>query len=734
MQKKCTDCLLHKNAHNVINGNGSVPAKILIINEFPDKEEDLLGEPLVGESAQLLNFLLNKVGINSSYITYAVKCKPKTRPTKNEIHICKKYLLKEIDEVKPEVIITLGSIALQSLFPKLALKNNLLRVFKFNGRKIIPTISIAQAIKNSKSSNIAWIEAGLKIANRLIKNDPTNIKRDSIIIKNIEQIPEFSVCAIDYEEINNIKAYGIYANKKHYFYIGDLSKLKTLFENENISKIVYSAPHEKAFLEKYNIILKNSFDMYPAFYLLNENYPSYSLKFAASILFGVPNYGIDFDSMISIEELKNYNLKDCYYTYNIKNKIIKKLKEKNLLNLYYNLAVPLSYIMFELNNNGILVDTIKLNFKIEEIKTKLQSLHAFMEQTIKKQFNPRSTKQLQDILNDLNLKTDEITAGGKMSTNKRALSKIDNNIIKLILEYRQLEKRKEMLENIKAHIQSDNRIHSHYIFGTETGRLSSFDLNMQNIPPELRDLFVVPPDSIFVKLDFSQIELRILAFIAQDTKMIKAFADLNTDIHSFVASLVFKKTNIKYRTYAKKIVFGLIYGMGTGRLAKELNIKKEKAEKYKNKILKIFNTLETFQKKCIKDINIYRELINPFGRRRRFDYLYNKAALNKAYREGINFMVQSTASDIVQLFFINLCNDLKSKGIKIINFVHDEGDFEVKKELYPDFRKIVENNANKFKAFVKEKFNIDLNVTLIIEESIGPNWKDLTKNFNYVIR
>lgn len=713
----------------------------MLIGEAPGREEDRFGEPFVGESGQALNFIIHKAGWirEHLFITNAVRCRPpeNRKPLKVEIVACREYLHNEIAKVKPAVIITLGAVALSSLFDKLALKNNLLRMLKFKNSIVIPTIHPARALNSSKSALFGWIEAAFVIANNLLNDRKyIDVDRESLIVRQPVNLPVAEKYACDYEEVNNIVGYGIYTKKKHYFFLnGNIPQLKPILENFDAIKIVYSAPHETNFLKRYNIDLKNTFDLYPAFYLYNENYPSYSLKFASAILLGVPDYSVDFSKDIKLEELVKYNLKDCYYTYILQNKILKQLKQNNLLNLYYNLALPLSRIMFDLHKNGMLVDRDKLELRLQMISRELETMQQFFSETIKKDFNPKSTKQLQEILKQLNLSTGEQTPSGKMSTNKNALIKIqDNQIVSAILKFRALEKQKEVLENLKEKVSEDGRIHSHYIFGTETGRLSSFDLNMQNIAPGLRDLFIVPPKHIFVKLDFSQIELRVLAFVSQDKKLIKAFSNPETDIHSYVASLVFKKQSPKYRTFAKKIVFGLIYGMGINRLAKELNIKPEIAKRYRNKILKMFSALKNFQDECIVKLNVYKQLVNPFGRKRRFEYMYNDRAAGDAVREAINFMVQSTASDIVQFFFISIYDELQRNGIKMINFVHDEGDFELPENLYSTFQDIVSKGAQNFKKLLKDKFNMDLNVTLAIEEAVGQNWMDVKKTRSYVIR
>lgn len=738
--KDCKKCALHKNRTKIVNGYGSEDAKIMLVGEAPGADEDLIGEPFVGESGSLLEFIFNKFNIDREelYITNAVKCRPLNNrtPLKTEIIACNNYLKKEIKLIKPNIIIALGAIAIKAILNKnIALKNVLLKKFKFGNSIVIPTIHPARVLKEKKDASAEYIVAAFNIALRVLKEGRMKALSSSVVTDlkymNLDNVKEI---VIDYEEINDKKGIGILANNKHYFYIGDIKQLAPIMESDEIKKIVFSVTAESQFLKKHNVELKNVFDVYPAIYLFNENYPKYNLKFISSILLGKFNYTIDFTKNISLYELLKYNRKDCMNTYSIYQIILPYIQQNGLDKLYKYHSLPMVHLMHEISTNGILINTTLLELMREKLLPKINDVKELLIKFAWPEFNPASTKQVSKLLKKLNIDTGALTTNGQMSTSKNFLNKINHPFIKTLLEYRKLCKMVEKIETLKSFIDKDNRIHAKYTFGTETGRLSSFDPNMQNIDPELRHLFIVPKSSLFIKLDFSQIELRTLAFISQDPMLLKAFRNPDTDIHSYVASIVFGKNATKDdRTKVKKIVFGLIYGMGIKRLANELKLSETKAEKLKNKILDLFPALKRCQTEIKTMILKDKKLINPFKRCRRFEFIYDKKSYIKAIREGFNFMIQSTASDIAQLFFLDLYIDAKRANAKMINFVHDEGDFEVPEENFKTFEEIIADNARTFKNKIKDRFAVDLNILLKIDCSIGHNWRDLTYVESFVI-
>jgi len=719
----------------------------MFIGEAPGEEEDLTGEPFVGPSGQVLNKIFNLCGIKREevFISNIVRCRPPQNrtPLKEEIEKCMVYLEKEIKEVSPKCIITLGAVAFHSLLKRTGtLKDNLLRKFKYKDIIVIPAVHPADGLKKKQDNPFWTIYAAIRIAQNSINKVKKYSYVESEIIsdsaKLLKELKSARKIVIDYECVKDKTGLGIFNpyQKKHYFYIGDMSKIKPLLEDNEIEKIVYYAPAETKFLKDYALI--GLIDVYPAIYLLAENLPQYNLKLASSVLTGTFNYSINFEKLkdISVERLAKYNKKDCINTWNLYKLAIKMPEE--LQKLYWHHSYPMTSLLAKLQDAGIFIDINALNNAEETLKKEVDSIEKFIKDYVNDQnFNPRSSAQIAAYLKSTGNDTRFLTPKGQISTSKQALAKLNTPFAQQILEFRKKDKLLDFIKRLRKFIGPDGRIHAYYTFGTETGRTASRDPNMQNIPPDLRYIFSVPPQYKFIKLDFSQIELRVLALVANDTKFIEAFEDDNVDIHSYVASLAFNKKNVtsKMRTSAKKIVFGLIYGMGVNRLANELNIKPEKAQVLRTKILKLFPGLQTFITKTEIQVRRDSQVSNLFGRKRRFNFIHSKRSLQTAIREAVNFKIQSTASDIVQLFFLQLDEKLVEKKLdaKLINFVHDEADFEVNEKELKKFKQAIRETCAEFKQYLKKTFNVDLKVKIRIDGTIGNNWKELNPMENFVI-
>ncbi|NLA08124.1 MAG: DNA polymerase I, partial [Parcubacteria group bacterium] len=430
-------------------------------------------------------------------------------------------------------------------------------------------------------------------------------------------------------------------------------------------------------------------DIKIAQWVLNSELKDYSLSRIWQIIFktSLPNIS----SLEIIQKIKDHQ--------------IKKINELSLQKVFSEIEMPLINILAKMEMNGIKIDpnyfydlTKKINQEIKNLEEEIFSISNV-------KFNINSPKQLSDVLfNQLNIKNGNKrlikTSTGLFSTRENELIKIKNThpIIPLILQYRELMKLKTTyLEPLPRLMDKNSRIHTTYNqTGTSTGRLSSENPNLQNIPAKgdwakkIRGGFVAENGYQFISFDYSQIELRIAAFLSQDQKMIKAFLN-NEDIHSLTAAEI-NNTNIdkitpEMRRQAKTLNFGVLYGMGAKSFSETAQISKDEAKKFIDEYYHDFYSIKDWQEKTISEAKQTGYVKTLTGRLR---WVWDLMSGNQKYRslaerEAINFPIQGLAADIIKIAMIKIDNFLqkekKENDIRLILQIHDELIFEVKNDL-----------------------------------------------------
>ena len=433
------------------------------------------------------------------------------------------------------------------------------------------------------------------------------------------------------------------------------------------------------------------------------------------------------------ERLRKYMCYLAYVPFASNKKMLDKLKEMNLYDLYINIELPCVYTLYEMEKNGIYVDKEALVKFGEQLKLRINELTEEIYTHAGETFNINSTKQLGDILFEkLELPNGKKTKTG-YSTNVDVLEKLKDKhpIIPAILEYRQLTKlNSTYVEGLAGYIKSDGRIHGKFNQTvTTTGRISSTEPNLQNIPTRLplgrqiRKVFKPKEGYVFLDADYSQIELRVLAHLSNDQTLIEAYHK-DHDIHAITASEVFDvpidQVDSLMRRKAKAVNFGIVYGISSFGLGQDLDISRKEAEQYIDKYFKTYGNVKKFMDETVENAKAKGYTTTIFGRRRPIPELSSSNFMTRSFgeRAAMNSPIQGTAADIIKIAMVRVNRRLKRQHMKsrLILQIHDELLIEA-----------VLDEVDAVKAILKEEMEhaVTLAVPLEIDMHIGHNWYEL---------
>ena len=436
-------------------------------------------------------------------------------------------------------------------------------------------------------------------------------------------------------------------------------------------------------------------------------------------------------------EIHNKSTADDYITFfksnisNIKKDIEKFESNSALYRIYNEVDFPMLKILSDMESQGISVSQEKMKKLSKNLSVKLKKLQNKCFEITNKEFNLNSPKQLSEIFfNELNYPVIKKTPKGAPSTDASVLEELakEHDLPKYILKYRELEKiRSTYVDGLIPEVSEDSKIHTHYnLFGTTTGRLSSEKPNLQNIPnktelgQEIRDFFVAKPSMKFILSDYSQIELRVLAHLSQDSEMIAILKNESADIHSETAARIFNESidnvNPEMRRKAKEVNFGLIYGMEAFGLSKSLNISQKEAKNLIDAYFDQFPKVKGFLDQVVKDAEKNTFTTTLIGRKRFIRELASSNFQLKAMgkRIAMNAPIQGTASDIMKIAMIKVRSELdKFKDTNLLLQIHDEIVVEVKNKDVEKVSKIVsEKMKNAVKLDVPLYVNTKVNNSL----------------------
>ncbi|MDO9873103.1 DNA polymerase I [Glaesserella parasuis] len=524
-----------------------------------------------------------------------------------------------------------------------------------------------------------------------------------------------------------------------------LAQLKPILENPNIRKIGQNIKYDLTIFARNGIELQGvAFDTMLQSYTLDstgrhnmddlaERYLGHqTIPFEE--LAGKGKNQLTFDQ-IELDKATEYAGEDAEITMKLHQLLWSELqKTPELVKLFEQIEMPLVSVLSRVERNGVLIDPAKLLAHSVEIEQRLKELETLVHQEAGEVFNLASTKQLQEILfNKLGLPILKKTPKGAPSTNEEVLEELaqmGHQVPVLLMEHRGLSKLKSTYtDKLPQMINAQTgRVHTSYHQAvTATGRLSSSDPNLQNIPirneqgRRIRQAFIARDGYVILAADYSQIELRIMAHLANDANMIKAFAE-GKDIHRSTAAEIFgvplEAVTSEQRRSAKAINFGLIYGMSEFGLANQLGISRTDAKKYMELYFQRYPAVQQFMLDIREKAAEKGYVETLFGRRLYLPEINSSNQMRRkaAERVAINAPMQGTAADIIKVAMIGIDQAVRNcEDIAMIMQVHDELVFEVKADRVEHYTQLIKAEMEKA---------IELKVPLIAEVGVGSNWDE----------
>jgi DNA polymerase-1 len=748
------------------------PLKVIdILGLWGDAADNIPGIPGIGEKTSKL--LVQKYGSLENLIDHAHELKGKQQ--ENVINFADQgrmskmlaTIILDVDvEFDPEKLVMCppNPDKIREIFTELEFKNLAKRII---GEDIVitaPTNSDNQLdlfgsqslLENQESIQTSDFKT---IVTEKAKYHHVSTEEERLALKNL-LLQQKSVCFDT--ETTNIEALeaelvGIafsFQEKEGYYVSCPADQEKTqaivdtfreFFEQETIEKIGHNIKYDLQVLANYGVEVKGPlFDTMIAHYLIQPEskqsmdfLAEYYLKYKAiSIETLIGKKGKNQGNMRDLEatEVVDYACEDADITFQLKQIFEPQIQKEHLNDLFYSMEIPLMRVLQKMEREGIAIDVNHLKQFSEQLEKESNELEKQIKTLADSEFNLDSPKQLGEVLFDkmkISAKAKK-TKTGQYQTSEDALEqyKNDHPIVGLILEYRQCKKLKSTyVDPLPALIlKKDERVHTHFMQTvTATGRLSSNNPNLQNIPirtekgKEIRKAFVARnEDYTLMAADYSQIELRIIAALSEDKSMIEAF-NSGKDIHAATASNVFhvpiEEVTREQRSAAKAVNFGIIYGQSAFGLSQNLGISRGEAKGIIDKYFEQFNTIKSYMDKVVNDARELGYVETVMKRRRYLPDINSANAIVRGFaeRNAVNAPIQGSAADIIKLAMIEVDKEMVSAKVKskLLLQVHDELVFDVhqsEKEIMQVLVKKAMENALK------------MTVPLDVEIEFGKNW------------
>ncbi len=754
---------------DVSNKFGVTPDKIIDVQALAgDSSDNVPGVPGIG--VKTAAELINKYGSLEKLLEKAEEIKQNKRRKTIIENKNKAVLSKKLVTLKKDVPVEKN---IEEFILKKIDKNKLyryLREMEFN-RLLSSTISTYGDPEFSNDLKNKSLTRKIDKQKNINKKNYFLIRNDKELDEWIKEAEEYGEIAIDTEtsslDPHQAKLIGISLSTKIgkacYIPIDHnngsclnktnvIRKLKPILEDKSIKKIGQNIKFDFIILYKQGIQMNSMEDTMLMSYVLDAGKNRHNMDTLSEIhlnhktiafkdLVGSGKKQINF-SEVEIEKAMEYAAEDADITFRLYKIFIENLKNEKLTNIYEIFEKPLIKILAFMEIYGVKVDNNFLKNLSEKFEKKIIELEKKIFKISKKEFKIGSTKQLGEIMyNELKISSLKKTKKGSFATNANVLEDLAYKgleLPKLVLDWRQASKLKNTYsDSLPEYINPQTkRVHTSFLLAaTTTGRLASSDPNLQNIPiksedgKDIRKAFIAEKENILVSADYNQIEMRILADLADVKELKKAFKN-NEDIHTLTASQVFnidiKKVDRNTRRKAKAINFGIIYGISQYGLAKQIMVSNNEAEKFLNSYFLKFPEIKEYMNATIKFCRKSGYVSNIFGRRTHLrginDKNYN--VRNFQERAAINAPIQGSASELMRLAMIRLnkkFNDLKDIKSKMLLQIHDELIFEVPKIELKKINNLIQGEMT---SVIKSDFH-SFSIPLTVDINFGENWGEI---------
>ena len=753
------------NEEDVNNKFGVKPEKVVDVQALAgDSTDNVPGVPGIG--VKTAAELINEYGNLENLLKNAKKIKQNKRRETLIENSDKAIISKKLVELKNDVPVknSISEFELKQIDKKKLY--NFLREMEFN-RLLSSAISKYGESEFENNEPNLKEKYSLEITNKnyeIIKNEDELRK----FLKNAEEIGEFSIDtetnSLDPHQaslvgisISSSIGYAFYIplnhlNTKNFDEKNILSIFKPYLEDKSIKKIGQNIKFDYIIFYHRGIDINSMEDTMLMSYVLDAGKNRHNMDTLSEIhldhktikfkdIVGTGKKQINF-SEVDLEVAKNYASEDADITYRLYKIFLKSLKSENLINIYEIFEKPLIKILAMMEINGIGLDKGFLKKLSSKFSNKIEQFEKKIYKISNKQFNIASTKQLGEIMyNELKISSLKKTKKGSFATSASVLEDLafkGHELPKLVLDWRQTSKLKNTYsDSLPEHLNSKtNRVHTSFLLAaTTTGRLASSDPNLQNIPiksedgRDIRKAFISEKDKKLISADYNQIEMRILADLADVKALKKAFLN-SEDIHSLTASQVFgveiKKVNSEMRRKAKAINFGIIYGISQYGLAKQIGVSNNEAEEFLNSYFQKFPEIKEYMNSTIKFCRKSGYVQNIFGRKTHIIGINDKNfnVRNFQERAAINAPIQGSASEIMRLAMIRLNSELnlpKNQNLKMLLQIHDELIFETNINDLKKSSKLISDIMMSVKNSEQHSFSIPL----LVDVNSGKNWGEL---------
>ncbi|WP_026487659.1 DNA polymerase [Caldanaerobius polysaccharolyticus] len=709
----CDSCGLRE--FPFVPGYGPDTAEVVIVGEAPGDTEVMQGKPFVGKAGQLLSKVLEEAEIDRTqcYITNSCLCRPipHRAPKAAEIKACRERLIGEVKERLPKVVIALGNAAVYALIGRANISDvhGTMNWCADVNAYVVPTYHPA-AVLRSPSLYVDLIRDVKRAASLLTEKKYVTVSPDveyvtlhtyDHILELVERLKSVSEVAIDVETASNSKLLCIGLSWKCNTAV--VVTQEALADPRTVPLLDEALKDKKLIGHnlKYDIqvLWRNGFttphvgaDTMLMHYTLDERPGEHKLKPLVRRYLNLGDYDAPIKEYYSHmedcppNELWKYNAYDAASTLALQ-KVLEQELDSDATWLLHNMLYPAANVLARVEYTGVLVDRQYLQETATKLKAETQALEQEMFQLAGREFNPRSPKQLVQLLYyDLKLPI----PNGKYSTDEESLMAVQefHPLPAKILEYRgKVKMLRTYVDALLEAADEDGRVRTTFnLHGTVTGRLSSSNpINLQNIPktPEARNSFIATPGYTLVEGDLSQAEVRVLAWYCKDPNLIKALSE-GGDMHIRTASIMFRKkpeeVTPEMRQAAKRITFGLIYGKTVESLARDLGISVTEAQELYDRFFAAFPRVKEW-------IHAQQQLVlatgvttTPFRRKRHFDLITGENR-SEVMRQAVNTPIQSTASDITLSAIIRIGHQLQNNpNTRMLLTVHDSILLETKED------------------------------------------------------